>query len=68
MGFLDGRIDLAFRRTVGNMNASLIGFGFALVFRGIGDEGSLDFIGMKEPRLLTVGLVDIILVGIGTNS
>jgi hypothetical protein len=68
MGFLDSRGNFALGGSLVDMDALLGGFGFALVLGAVGDEGSLDLVGVEKSGFLAVGLVQFVLVGIGTHT
>lgn len=68
MSLLHGRSDFALRRTTVDMDTGLGGLGARLVLGAVGDEGPLDFIGMQKSGLLTVGLAQFILVGVGFGA
>lgn len=60
--------DFPLRRTLVDMDTGLGGLGARLVLGAVGDERPLDFIGVQESGLLTVGLAQFVLVGIGFGA
>lgn len=67
MSLLDSGIDFSFRGALVDIYA-LFGLRFGLVFGAVGDEGTLDFVWMEESRRFAVALVELILVGICSNT
>jgi hypothetical protein len=63
-GSLESRIDLALGGTGGNVDAGLGGFGLALVFGVVGNESTLDLVGMDNAGLLAICLGDLFQIGI----
>lgn len=68
MGLLDSGSNFALGGTLADMDALLGSFGLALVLGTVGDEGSLDLVGVEKSGFLAVGLVQFVLVGIGTHT
>lgn len=67
-GSLCGGIDLGLRGALGDVHARLLALGSPFAGGAVGDELLLDLVGVQGARLLTVGLVDVVLVGTGLDA
>jgi hypothetical protein len=66
IGILDSSLNLTLRRTLVDID-TLLRLGLALVLGVVGNEGTLDLVGVEDSGLLAVGLGDLFLIGIGAD-